>query len=383
MTKIDPKNEPEKLIEDTSIPYRNEQAKRRFFEHLSGGEGFAGDSVSTFAEAVGQWQQFSKNDDFVIFDKSKAMEFVAWQKTRPTKAKGGTLALQTQYNYLRRIKRFFMWLAEQKEYKKIRKTDVDFLRLPKKEVRIATSGTTRPMPSFEEVKRIIMSIHPKNEIDERDRAILSLALITGMRISAIATLKIKNFNRTEKLFDQNPGDGVLTKNSKKILTTFFPIGWSGPEQFFLEWYDLLIKKGVKPDSPIFPSTLKGFSAKNDYSKTLVSDESWASSSGARKIFEKRCKAAGVQYFNPHSFRHLIVNYMSKARLTEEEKKAISMNLGHENVGTTFGSYGYGNMTPIDAVKIVQKLKVAEPDGQTDVLTPDERAILEKLIKRSL
>jgi hypothetical protein len=75
--------------------------------------------------------------------------------------------------------------------------------------------------------------------------------------------------------------------------------------------------------------------------------------------------------------------MSKARLTEEEKKAISMNLGHENVGTTFGSYGYGNMTPIDAVKIVQKLKVAEPDGQTDVLTPDERAILEKLIKRSL
>ena len=383
MTKINPKNESEKLVEDTSIPYRNEQVKRRFFEHLSGGEGFAGDSISTFAEAVGQWQQFSKNDDFVNFDKSKAMEFVAWQKTRPTKAKGGALALQTQYNYLRRIKRFFMWLAEQKEYKKIRKTDVDFLRLPKKEVRIATSGTTRPMPTFEEVKRIIMSIHPKNDIDMRDRAILSLALITGIRISAIATLKMKNFNRAEKLFDQNPGDGVLTKNSKKILTTFFPIGWPEPEQFFLDWYDRLIGKGAKPDHPIFPSTLKGFSDKNDFSKTLVSDKGWSSSSGARKIFEKRCKSAGVAYFNPHSFRHLIVNYMSKARLTEEEKRAISMNLGHENVGTTFGSYGYGNMTPIDAVKIVQKLKVAKPDGQIDVLTSEERVILEKLIKRSL
>lgn len=370
-----------KLTEDNSIPYQNEQAKRRFFEHLSGGEGFAGDSVSTFAEAVGQWQQFSNNDDFVNFDKSKAMAFVAWQKTRPTKAKGGTLALQTQYNYLRRIKRFFMWLAEQKEYKKIRKTDVDFLRLPKKEVRIATSGTTRPMPTFEEVKRIIMSIHPKTEIDERDRAILSLALITGMRISAIATLKMKNFNLTEKLFDQNPGDGVLTKNSKKILTTFFPIGWSGPEQFFLGWYDHLIKKGSKPDSPIFPSTLKGFSGEYDHNKTLVSDESWASSSGARKIFEKRCKAAGVQYFNPHSFRHLIVNYMSKARLTEEEKKAISMNLGHENVGTTFGSYGYGNMTPIDAVKIVQKLTTMPTDGQSVDFSPDEIETLKKLLKR--
>ena len=340
MTKISEKNEPEKLIEDTSISYRNEQAKRRFFEHLSHGEGFAGESVSTFAEAIGQWQQFSENDDFANFDKEKAKAFVAWQKSRPTKAKGGKLALPTQYNYLRRIKRFFLWLSQQSGYKKIKKDDLDYFRLPRKEARIATAGTTRPMPTFEEVKRIIMSIHPKNEIDERDRAILSLALITGMRISAIATLKMKNFNRSEKLFDQNPGDGVLTKNSKKILTTFFPIGWDEPERFFLDWYDHLVSKGAKPDSPIFPSTLKGFSGKNDYSKTLVSDESWASSSGARKIFEKRCKAAGVTYFNPHSFRHLIVNYMSKARLTEEEKKAISMNLGHENVGTTFGSYGY-------------------------------------------
>jgi len=382
MTKIDKKNESEKLTEDTSVPYRNEQAKRRFFEHLSGGEGFAGDSVSTFAEAVGQWQQFSKNDDFINFDKSKAIEFVAWQKVRPTKTKSGSLSPQTQYNYLRRIKKFFVWLAEQKEYKKIRKTDVDFLRLSKKEARIATSGTTRPMPTLEEVQKIIKSIHPKNEIDERDRAILSLALITGMRISAIATLKMKNFNRVDKLFDQNPGDGVLTKNSKKILTTFFPIGWSEPEQFFLDWYDHLVKKGAKPDSPIFPSTLKGFSGEYDHTKTLVSDEGWASSSGARKIFEKRCKAAEVQYFNPHSFRHLIVNYLSKARLTEEEKKAISMNLGHENVGTTFGSYGYGHMTPIDAVKIVQKLTMTSEGSQGDVLTPEERVALEKLLKRS-
>lgn len=93
MTKIDKKNEPEKLIEDTSVPYRNEQAKRRFFEHLSGGEGFANDSVSTFAESIGQWQQFSKNDDFINFDKSKAMEFVAWQKSRPTKTKSGAIRL--------------------------------------------------------------------------------------------------------------------------------------------------------------------------------------------------------------------------------------------------------------------------------------------------
>lgn len=366
----------------TNSLHKNEVAKRRFFEHLKGGEGFDENSITKFAEAVAQWQIFSENDDFANFTKEKATEFRGWLNTRNAKTKTGSLAMATQYNYLRRVKRFFKWLSDQPEYKnKLRKTDVDFLRLSKKDARIATAGTTKRMPTFDEVKQIIESIEVKNEIDMRDRAIISFALITGMRISAIATLKIKNFDRANKLIDQNPGDGVQTKNSKRILTTFFPIGWSEPERYFMEWYDSLQSKGAKPDDPIFPSTLKGFSDKSEYSKTLVSDDFWSSSGGARKIFEKRCINAGLPYFNPHSFRHLIVSMMSKTRLTEEEKRAISMNLGHENVGTTFGSYGYGSMSGEDAVKIVQKI-VSGQDGEAGAkLSDQERAILEKLLGR--
>jgi integrase len=381
MTKINQKNSTEKLIEDTSIPYRNEQAKRKFFEYLKGGKGFAGDSVNKFAEAVSQWQTFSKNDDFTDFNKSKAIDFVEWLRTRETKTKAGCLALVTQDNYLRRTNRFFRWMSEQPEYNnKVRKTDVDFLRLSKKDARIARSGTTKKIPTFEEVKKIIVSITGKNEIDMRDRAIICLALITGMRISAIVTIKMKNFDKENKLINQNPGDGVLTKNSKTILTTFFPIGWSEPERYFMEWYDYLLSKGAQPDYPIFPSTLKGFSS-NSYSKNLVSNDFWSSAGGARKIFEKRCLNAGVPYFHPHSFRHLIVNIMSKTRLTEEEKRAISLSLGHDNVGTTFGSYGYGSMSPEDAVKIVQRI-TSQKDGSSDLaITAEEWSILEKLSKR--
>lgn len=366
----------------TNSTHQNEMMKRKFFEHLKGGEGFARESVSKFAEAVSQWQIFSENEDFGNFKKDKAMAFREWLNTRATKTKAGTLSLVTQYNYLRRIKRFFTWLSDQPDYKnRIRKTDVDFLRLSKKDARIATSGTTRKVPTFEEIKQLIESIHPKNEIDMRDRALISFALITGMRISAIVTLKMKNFDKETKQIDQNPGDGVLTKNSKKILTTFFPIGWSDPEKYFLEWYDHLKAKGASPDDPIFPSTLKGFSSdKNTYSKILVSEEFWSSAGGARKIFEKRCKNAGVPYYHPHSFRHLIVSIMSKTRLTEEEKRAVSLTLGHENVGTTFGSYGYGSMTSYDAVNIVQKI-VTQSDEQTLSLTPEEKSALEKLLKR--
>jgi integrase len=360
--------------------HKNEQIKRQFLEHLKGAKGFADDSLDKHAEAVYQWQQFSGDEDFADFTKEKATKFCDWLKTRDAKTESGTLSLATQYNYFRRIKKFFTWLADQPDYRKsIKKTDVDFLRLSKKEARMATSGTTKRMPTIEEAQKIIRSIGDGNEIDMRDRAILCFALITGMRISAIATLRIKNFDRENELIDQNPGDGVQTKNSKKILTTFFPIGWDEPKRYFLEWYDYQLSRGAQANDPIFPSTKKGFSDKS-YSKDLVSDDFWSSSGGARKVFEKRCINAGVPYFHPHSFRHLIVATMSKTRLTEEEKKAVSLNLGHDNVGTTFGSYGYGGMTPIDATNIVKKITTTSEEESISISEEEKTALL-KLLKR--
>jgi integrase len=364
----------------TNSSYKNEQIKRQFLEHLKGAKGFADDSLDKHAEAVYQWQLFSGDEDFAAFTKEKATKFCEWLKTREAKTESGTLSLPTQYNYLRRIKKFFSWLTDQPDYKKsIRRTDIDFLRLSKKDARIATSGTTKRMPTIEEARKIIESIDGDNEIDMRDRALLSFALVSGMRISAIATLRMKNFDRESELIDQNPGDGVQTKNSKKILTTFFPIGWNEPKKNFLDWYDYQLSRGAQPNDPIFPSTRKGFSEKS-YSKTLVSDDFWSSSGGARKIFEKRCIDAGVPYFHPHSFRHLIVATMSRTRLTEEEKKAVSLNLGHDNVGTTFGSYGYGGMSSMDAVNIVKKITTNNEKENISISVEEKTALL-KLLKK--
>ncbi len=364
----------------TNSSYKNEQIKRQFLEHLKGAGGFADDSINKHAEAIYQWQLFSADEDFATFAKEKATKFCGWLNTREAKTDSGTLSLPTQYNYLRRIKKFFNWLADQPDYRKsIKRTDVEFLRLSKKDARIATAGTTKRIPTFEEARKIIESIDVENEIDKRDKALLSLALASGMRISAITTLRMKSFDKESELIDQNPGDGVQTKNSKKMLTTFFPLEWDAPKRYFLEWYDHQLSRGAQPNDPIFPSTKKGFSEKS-YSKTLVSDDFWSSSGGARKIFEKRCINAGVPYFNPHSFRHLIVATMSKARLTEEEKKAVSLNLGHDNVGTTFGSYGYGGMSPIDATNIVKKITTFQ-GSEAIQLSPEDKEALMRLLKK--
>lgn len=363
---------------------QNEQRKREFYEYLRGAEGFAESSVHAFAEAITQWQAFFDNEDFGNFNKTRALAFRDWLKERPSHTETGQISLTTQYNYLRRVKRFFKWLSDQPNYRnRVFKSEVDFLKLSKKEARIATAGTTRQMPEFEEVKEIIESIIVRNEVDKRDRALICFALITGIRISALTTLKMKCFDREKKLIDQNPGDGVKTKNSKHILSTFFPIGWEAPEKYFLEWFDYLKSKGFCPDDPIFPATKSGFlEGRKEEITGSISNEFWNGTDGARKVFKKRCEQADLPYFNPHSFRHLIVNLMSKTRLTEEEKRAVSLNLGHANVGTTFGVYGYGSMSQEDATGIVKRIKLSEGDGEfTLSLSSEEKAMIERLLKR--
>jgi integrase/recombinase XerD len=368
----------------TKTIYQNEQRKREFIEYLKGAKGFFESSVNTFAEAIAQWQTFTENEDFANFNKSKALAFRDWLKTREARTETGTISLSTQYSYLRRVKKFFTWLSGQPNYKnKVLKNEVEYLRLSKTEASIAQQGTTKKMPTLEEIRILIESIEIKNDIDRRDRAMISFALITGMRIAAITTLSMKNFDAENKLIDQNPADKVKTKNSKRILTTFFPVNWDEPERYFMEWYDNLKSKGFQPNDPIFPATLSNMNPdKLAYSRSEISKKFWSGTNGARKIFEKRCIYANLTYFTPHSFRHLIVAVMEKLRLTEEDKKAISLNLGHSKVATTFGTYG--NMSNKDAVEIVKKIKNLFDEGKDTVkLSNEDKIVLVRVLKQIL
>ena len=47
----------------------------------------------------------------------------------------------------------------------------------------------------------------------------------------------------------------------------------------------------------------------------------------------------MPYFNPHSFRNILVQLGQDVCKTPEQFKAWSQNLGHEKVLTTFLSYG--------------------------------------------
>ena len=66
---------------------------------------------------------------------------------------------------------------------------------------------------------------------------------------------------------------------------------------------------------------------------------WQSVTSMRTIFKERFKAADIKYFSPHTFRHLAVSLATQKCKNAEELKAVSQNFGHEDIGTTFQTYG--------------------------------------------
>lgn len=360
----------------SSTTYKNELTKRRFYEYLRGSKGFSKETVECYEKAIWLWEGFTKNADFTNFNKTSADAFKDFLKAKKKHYSQGNVSLSYCYDVLRFLKTFFEWLSKQSGYKsKINQTAIDYLNLTRKEAREATQSKEKQCPTLEEVKTVIESIKGETEAEMRDRALISLIFLTGARIWAVMTLTMKSFDRESLVLYQDPSLGVATKFSKRIVTALIPFSYDKPMDYFLEWFDYLKKeKKFNPDDPIFPSTKieNGKENISYYNTGEVSSNFWKSSSTPRKIFEKRFEKAGVKYYHPHTLRHLWVKEISKFPLTEEQKKAISQNLGHENVGTTFGSYGYSKIDENKQLEIIRNIDLNGKNRSISVnLTLDE------------
>ncbi len=362
---------------------KNELIKRRFYEYLKNSERFSAKSVESYEKAIWRWEDFSGNADFAGFNQTAAVDFKEWLTSKKNARSQNNLSASYRYDVLRFLKSFFAWLSKQRGYKHINQAAVDYLNSSHAEARIANQPRGIAYPSVDEIKKVIESIQGTTEVDMRDKALLSLIFLTGARISAVMTLRMKSFDRGRLILIQDPAIGVETKFSKRIPTALFTLSYQEPLKYFLEWFDYLqSKRNFMPDDPIFPATKVQSGLDNNISYTstgLVEAIFWKSSSTIRKIFEKRFATAGVRYYHPHTFRQSLVKELMKLPLSEEQKKAFSQNLGHEDIGTTFGSYGYGQIPEDRQIELMKSINVCRSAVELDKLfNSEEKAVLVKL-----
>ncbi len=133
---------------------------------------------------------------------------------------------------------------------------------------------------------------------------------------------------------------VRTKNRKTFTSTFFPVG-EDIEAIVAEWTCFLTREKLfGPDDPLFPATrIEVGAVSRHFEVTGLERKGWGNTSAIRRIFRQAFEAAGLPYFDPHCFRNTLATLGEKLCTTGETFKAWSQNLAHENVLTTFISYG--------------------------------------------
>ena len=103
----------------------------------------------------------------------------------------------------------------------------------------------------------------------------------------------------------------------------------------------------RPARPAFPATEMGLSVESVFAPQGLGRKAWTKSGPIREIFKTAFAAAGLTYFNPHSFRDMLVRHIMTLDLPVETLKAWSQNLGHQGLLTTLTSYSTGT-TPRQA-----------------------------------
>jgi integrase len=340
----------------THNPY-NERIKRAYFTYLSEAKGFSEPTLDAVAKALNRFETYTMFRDFKAFHIEQAKGFKASLADQTSVRTKDRLSKATLYATLTALKRFFIWLAGQPGYKsRISYSDAEYFNLSVKETRIAKAHRETRVPTLEQIRHVIRIMPAVTEIERRDQALVAFTALTGARDGAIASFKFKHVDIDEARLSQDARQ-VNTKFSKTFTTWFFPVG-DDIHKVVSNWISYLRQEKLWGlDDPLFPATKIIVGDTRHFEVSGLDRRHWRSAGPIRVIFKNAFAAAGLPYFNPHSFRKTLALLGGQICKSPEEYKAWSQNLGHENVLTTFSSYG--DVGGHRQAEIIRSLGIAE------------------------
>lgn len=348
----------------------NERIKRRYFSYLKEAKRYSEASIDAVAKAIDRFETDTKHREFKAFHIEQAIAFKRRLSEQVSHQTGERLSKSTLYSTLTALRNFFQWLAGEPGFRsRLSYSDADYFNLSEKETRVAKARREVRAPTVEQVRHVLRSMPIATPIDRRNRALVALTLLTGARDQAIASLKVKHVNLERECIVQDARE-VQTKFSKTFTTWFFPVGREFHE-IIEAWVQFLTTYQLwSAEDPLFPATKVALGEGQQFEATGLDRKHWKSAGPIRKIFREAFEAAGLPYANPHSFRNTLVELGQRLCRTPEEFKAWSQNLGHEEVMTTFMSYG--TVEPRRQEELIKKL------SGTDKAKGGEIAFMEKI-----
>lgn len=350
----------------------NEYVKRRYFHHMREAKGLAPATVDHACRAIAEFEAHTDWRDFKRHNVKAAVQFKKALLAKDAKRSAQLSSRATIYSKLNHLKLFFQWLAEQPGYRtRLKIADADYFHLSRHDARLAQERPEHPAPSLEQIHRAIMCMPFRSDVELRDRALMAFLILTGARVNAVCTFKLRHLLRNRLGIRQDARD-VRTKGSKTFNTYFFPLG-DDLRGIFLDYVDHLRGNlGWTDGDPLFPTTAQSKRPGHLLEVLGLEKEHWRTADPVRKICRHAFDGASLPYYNPHSFRRTLALLAEERCRTPEELKAWSQNLGHNQVLTTLVSYGA--VRDVRQSEIINSLHCSSPVE----LTPQLRRAVEQL-----
>ena len=319
---------------------KNARIRRRYAQYLTEARRQAETSVDKALAAIDRFEEANRRRDFMAFHVEQAIAFKARLAEEVNPTTGRPLAKGTVTATLKALRAFFLWLADQPGYRsKIRYTDADYFNASNRDQRLARDAEQRPSPSLEQIHYVLERMPAETDIEKRGRAIFAFFALTGIRDGAALGLKLRHVDLADCSIRQDAHYSA-TKFSKSMTTWFFSVEGEA-EAVFTDYVRFLREeKFWSPDDPLFPRTKIGTDPEGGFTAVGFDRAHWSSAAAIRKIVKSAFEAQGMPSYGPHSFRKTLARLGQVVCTTPEEMKAWSQNLGHEDVMTTFRSYGH-------------------------------------------
>jgi integrase len=367
-------------IDDDKPSYNpdNERVKEKYFRMLKNAGQMGAKTIRIIANAIRRFEKSTGFRDFKKFKVEDAVAFKVHLDQAPGR-RGGTLSVGAKVAMLTHLSTFFEWLSRERGYRKyIDTNDTAYFKPSLSDMRATKSPTVKDAPTLAEILIAVRAMPTTTEIERRNRAMVAMTILTGMRDAALISLRLRHVRLDKDLVLQDPKTGVKTKNSKAIFSFFYPVDPMFKE-IVIEWVNEMASHHG-PDQPVFPRTkMKSDEVTTNYAVAGLDDQPWTNTGHARKIFRAAFESAGLRYYKPHLFRDTLTHLMLVTCKTFEEMKAWSQNLGHRSLETTLGIYA--TIKPDRQGVLLKALSEPKVDPDTDRALETAIAALNELKKR--
>lgn len=248
------------------------------------------------------------------------------------------------------LEAFFEWLMKQDGHKRMPRDLPDYFKLPKAVLAAAAPKAIRAYASLQEAEEMLQKMPQISLIGKRHRAIVATAYLTGLRADTLVSLQIKHVDVANKVVVQD-GNVSRAKGGKSLSVMWFPVLPIFADTL-VDWLHTLAQRGFEESDALFPTADQLNKPRRLDERRRAPVPVMTTTHAVTDAFAQ-ASSHGTASYAPHSAKDTLAAERDRRSLTAEQRKAWSMNLGHEDERTT--EIYYAKMTAERRMELLETI----------------------------